>query len=450
MHRQGWIGAAGVACLLALFQGCQVPTLAGPMQAWGGGVDKQDEEARLFRSLMAQGRPAGGVAPGQPGPASPSGVQPVSATVPAGQVPGADGSVQGVGTSLAGAGAPAPAIEKDPDDESLFDWSALDPSNWYKNFKKMTGYGPDERIAEQYFQEGMALYREKKFAEAAAKFAQAADRWPDSILEEDALFFQAESYFFDDQYGKAHDTFRLLFKKHENSRYLDVAANRQFAIGRYWEQHDRVEPHWPFTPNLTDKTRPWFDTHGNALNAYLSVRLNDPTGPLADDAVMATANAYFAQGRFEEAAYHYDLLRKEYPKSEFQMRANLLALESRRQSYQGPLYDGKPLDEADEVARQSLRQFRSHLGPEQERVIKAVDEIRLQKAERQWALAQLYERKRAYGAARICYQGILADYPNTPIAHASQERIEAIKDFPDRPPNHFKWLTDAFDKLREN
>ena len=68
--------------------------------------------------------------------------------------------------------------------------SDLAPENIYKNVKKAAGYGPDEKIARAAMQEGKALFRDKKYKEAAAKFATAADRWPDSPLEEDALFLQ--------------------------------------------------------------------------------------------------------------------------------------------------------------------------------------------------------------------------------------------------------------------
>ena len=74
-----------------------------------------------------------------------------------------------------------------------FEWSDLAPENIYKNVKKAAGYGPDEKIARTALQEGKALYAEKKYTEAAAKFATAADRWPDSPLEEDALFLEARA-----------------------------------------------------------------------------------------------------------------------------------------------------------------------------------------------------------------------------------------------------------------
>jgi outer membrane protein assembly factor BamD (BamD/ComL family) len=471
MRIQGWTPL--VASALLLVCGCQVPPLPASAQAQRRSSEQEPYESGwLWRRLTGQPSadaasaasasnaasaataanspaPAAGALPGT----STNPVQPASANLTPGAAAGSEPDVRRIGTSISAAQnspqASAAAALAEDEEESGFDWSKLDPTNVYKKIRDSWGFGPDEHLAQSLFNEGMALYRAKKFDEAAAKFKSAAGRWPDSTLEEDALFFQAESYFFADRYGKSHDTLLVLFKKYQNTRYLDVAVNRQFAVGRYWEQMDRVKQSWPITPNFTEKTLPWFDTFGNSVNSYLSVRLNDPTGPLADDSIMATADAYFVKGRYEDAAYHYDLLRKEYPKSEHQVKAHVLGLKSKQLVYQGPMYDGKPLDEAEEIARQALTQFRGQLGAERENIVDLRAQIRQQKAERQWAMAQFYETKRAYGAARIYYQNMIKDYPQTQVAEAAQQRLQAIKDFPAEPVDHFKWLTGTFDLIKD-
>ncbi len=90
---------------------------------------------------------------------------------------------------------------------------------------------PTRRSPAAQFREGEALFRAKKYAEAAPKFYTASWRWPDSTLEEDALFLEGECYFFDDQYGKAQDAYDALLKAHGNTRYLDTVMWRLFAIG---------------------------------------------------------------------------------------------------------------------------------------------------------------------------------------------------------------------------
>jgi outer membrane protein assembly factor BamD (BamD/ComL family) len=318
------------------------------------------------------------------------------------------------------------------------------PSNIGMTVKKLTGNGPNEAVARALYQEGDALYREGRYKEAAEKFERAAERAPESPLQEDCLFMQGESLFFSDQYPKANDVYAKLLKRYTYTRYLDKVAARQFAIGRYWEQINAADPAWFFSLQLTDPTRPKLDTFGYALKAYESVRMNDPTGPLADDSIMATADAYFLKGRYEEAAYHYDLIRKEYPKSEHQLNAHVLGMKSKLETYQGPAYDGSPLEDAAEIAEETTRQFGTELGSERERVVETQNAIREKQADRDWFLAQYFEKKKDYRGARYYYQVILDEYPATACAERARARLAEIRDLPDKPANHFQWLTDVF------
>jgi outer membrane protein assembly factor BamD (BamD/ComL family) len=298
-------------------------------------------------------------------------------------------------------------------------------------------------------QEGKTLFAAKKYTEAAAKFATAADRWPDSPLEEDALFLKGESEFFSDQYPKAHDTYGGLLKKYSNTRHLDFVVYREFDLGRYWEQLHNAKPLWPVTPNVTDSGRPMFDTFGYAIQAYQRVREHDPTGPLADHSLMALGNAYFRRGQFEEAGYNYDLLRKQYPNSKHQMLAHVLELQAKMRVYQGTWYDGAPLNEAAKIADQALTQFGEKLGAERERVAQARAQIMEEKANREFSIAQYYDRRKEFRAARIYYQSVIDDFPGTAKAKEARARLEQIRGEPDVPPNRFAWLTRLFESEKK-
>jgi TolA-binding protein len=373
-------------------------------------------------------------------------VVPVSVTTmpPAG--PGVPGSAAAGSAPDPVVVSPVPADKAKSADDGGFDISKLAPDQVWKSIRTAAGFGPDEKIARAAFQDGLALMRQKKFDEAAAQFNTASWRWPDSALEEDSLFLLGECYFFAERYAKAYDAYANLLKKRENTRYLDTIMWREFDIGRYWEQSDMHAHHWPTTPNLTDRTQPWFDTGGNALGAYQQVRLHDPMGPLADYSLMATANYYFRNQQWEEAADTYDTLRKDYAKSKFQKDAHVLGLQSVTRMYQGPYYDATPLNRAKEIADQTLKQFHGRLGEEERYVAETSARIVEQKAEREWAMARYYDDKQHYGAARQYYKTIIDTYPRTPLAEKAQNRLQELKGKPDNPPNHFTWLTGLFER----
>jgi outer membrane protein assembly factor BamD (BamD/ComL family) len=308
-----------------------------------------------------------------------------------------------------------------------------------KSYRTVTNREVDEKVARDAYNAGDALFREKKYDEAAEKFAVAADRWPNSLLEEDALYMLGESYFFADRYAKSSDALNRLLKKYENSRHLDRAINRQFALARYWDEKGR--DYAMLSPNFLDKTRPWFDTHGSGIKVYETIRLQDPTGPLADDAVMAQATAYFRDDRHEDAAYQYEILRKDYPQSEHQQQAHLLGLQSYMNSYQGPQYDRTPLKKAETLVDSTLRNLSHQMPEEKPRLQQAQAAIRAQMAERDYDMGEYYRRLGYNRAARQHYAVVLRDFSDTKFATLAADKMKETESLPDSPPDHFPWLT---------
>jgi len=303
------------------------------------------------------------------------------------------------------------------------------------SLKEQVGLGPDEQQAKFTFAKGEDLFQREKYTAAAKQFKQTARRWPNSSLAQDAMYQMAESQFFAHDYSTATETYDKLLKENANSPHLDKIIRRQFDIAQYWEKHHQYKPHWPVTPNFIDNTRPLFDTLGRSLKIYENIRLNDPTGPLADDAIMATANSHFVRGRYNDADYSYELLRNEYPRSEHQYEAHILGLQCKLRKYQGADYDSTPLLEAKKLSKQLKAQFAGKLSEEEKERL-AITEATLQKqlADRDWKLAKFYEGQEHYGSAKFYYAKVLRKFPGTPIADQARENYVALEGKPDSPP----------------
>jgi outer membrane protein assembly factor BamD (BamD/ComL family) len=326
----------------------------------------------------------------------------------------------------------------------------FDPKNVYAQAKTAVGLGPNEQIAQVAFDDAEKLFAERRFKQAAKKYKEAADRWPNSTLEQEAMFKLADSYFFDDRYIQARDAYDALVSKYPNTRHLDLLVRREWEIARYWEAYEEKHPDWVLTPNAIDKTRPWFDTIGHAIKTYESIRLNDPTGPWADDAIMATANIYFRRGRYQDADIQYSQLRSEYPRSEHQFEAHILGLQSKLRKYQGPDYDGAPLEEAEKLVKQLRTQFAGQMSADdRERLRNVQAQLNLAQAERTMRMAKYYDDTKYYGPARDYYNELIAKHPSSPLAEQARTRLAEIQDEPAQPPKPLAWLVDQFPESRE-
>jgi len=307
----------------------------------------------------------------------------------------------------------------------------------------------NQPVARQAFAQAEAAMRAGNFDEALSNYEEAAENWPDSPLEEDAMFMIGECHFFSERFPKAFTAYEELLKKYKRSRHLEKVVLREFEIGQYWVARHDQDPSYPFTPNFTDKRRPRLDTLGQARRAFSRVRLNDPTGKLADDSLMATAGSHFKRGDFDDAAYHYTLLVREYPKSEHQYDAHILGIQSHLRVYQGPEYDKTPLVEAERLMEQALRQFPQQ-PPEQRRRLEIVRaQITEALAKRDLNTAEFYQNKGFTDGARQYYQEIIRDYPETPIAQQAHQRLAELHGEPGLPPNRFTWISAVFPEQKD-
>jgi tetratricopeptide (TPR) repeat protein len=346
----------------------------------------------------------------------------------------------------------APPINNEPqfdwekDEEKGFDWSVLDPVNFTTKLRDLVGLGPDENKAKAAMEKGQEillanpeLKNKKKNREAAKHFSDAAKRYPDSVLEEDALHLAGECYFFSDDYPKAMTMYQKLLVKYQHSKHVDNDVRRLFKIARYWET---ISKRQAANVNFSDKSLPAYDTFGFAKKCYETIFINDPNGPVSDDAVMALATAYLERGKYQgddnynQAAYYYRYLRENFPLSKHLAKAHENELFARTRAYLGAGHTSKSLDEAGKLADITLRQFGSELDVEaKEEIIGMKENVLHHHAETLWLQGQFYDlKKRYYGSARICYEQIIAKYPQTEFAEKARKRIEIIKDLPDVPP----------------
>ncbi len=310
-----------------------------------------------------------------------------------------------------------------------------------ERFRRWTLPKQEEDNARSLLREGDALFAEKKYSAARGKYKDAADKWVDSSVEEDALFMIAESYFFEDRYPAAGDGYAVLLKRYNNTRHLDTVMRRHFAIGKYWQDIQNAKPRMSLNPNMTDKTRPWFDTSGNALASYETIWMNDPTGPLADESIVQIATTHFLNNRFEDADEYFSQLRRDYPNSQHLVNAYLLGFRAKLETYQGNAYDPTALDEAEKLLETLLSQFPHELrDDDRKRLLQARDAVRAMKADREWNMGEYYYRNKHYRAARQYYEGILKDYPKSKFAQLAEKRMQETEGLPDSPPNRFKWL----------
>lgn len=328
----------------------------------------------------------------------------------------------------------------------------LAPENTFKRigsrWATLRGQGWNPTAAKQAFISGDELYRaardsrdKDKFLQAADLYAMAARRWPESALEEDALFKAGECYFFSDHYDDANEQYELLVANHPNTRHLDAVESRRFLIAKYWLDINEQSPDGLASMNFFDETRPFRDTTGNAIRVFDAIRIDDPTGKLADDATIAAANAILKTGDYDRADQYFSDLIQTFPTSEHQFAAHLLAIQTKIKKYDGADYEGSPLEEAQDLIKQVRIQFRTKSQENSEFLDRAEATVNKLLAAREYELGSYYDRRGEYAGARYHYQNLIDNYPQTEVGQLAQQRYDVIAERPNAPLDRAAWLT---------
>lgn len=330
----------------------------------------------------------------------------------------------------------------------------LAPSQLATTFKAHLG-GSDPEAAKQSFAEGQRLYKsgiaqldgdpdgethKQSFDDAANQFRIAAASWPDSQIEEDALYFEGESFFFADRYVQSNRAFEKLIANYSGTRHLDHAEHRRYAIAVYWLELAESS----VLPNFIDPKRPKSGLATEARRVLHRIRIDDPTGKLADDATIALGKAFMKAHRYYEAADTFEDLRKNYPGSPHQFTAHMLELEARLNGYQGKSYDDTPLRKADEIMKTVVRLFPEECKGQLEYLEKQAAMIQNQIAERDYSMGQYFEGRGENRAAKIYYEQVAEKYQHTPLGEAINDQIEKVAALPPKPDQPAKWLVDVF------
>ena len=329
-------------------------------------------------------------------------------------------------------------MDWEKEQDAPVDWSKYSASTLYNKWRDYIGMGPNEKEALAIMKKATLALMEwektedpKQLREAGELYEKAGKKWPDSILEEDALFYAGECSFFGRNYTKAKTFYKALLKKYSNSVLRRDAMERLYWIGVYWVKCAEEDPE--VIGRFEGKERPRFSDFAGAKDAFETIFTNDVSDRgRAPDAVFALANAYMRRGvqqgdaSFEEAAKYYQRLYEFYPACKYADRAYQLAMLALYQSYRGPFYDSTPLRRAEEIAKTAQR---AHKGDP-----KVIEEqlrlIREKQAEYLLVRGEYYEKKKIYASARGYYQRLIKEFPDSEYAAKGAERYAAIRENP--------------------
>jgi outer membrane protein assembly factor BamD (BamD/ComL family) len=334
-------------------------------------------------------------------------------------------------------------------------WHDLAPSQIGTTFRVRTNMNPQQETAREAFETAKAKFAQgsaqlknapneeghiSAFIDAANGFRIASANAPGSSLDEESLYYEGESYFFADRYVQSNRAFEKLIGRYSGSRFLDDAEQRRYSIALYWLELAKADS----AIAISDPKRPRVSLAQEARRILHRIRIDDPTGKLADDATFSLGNAFLDAKRYYEAADSYEDLRRNYPGSKHLFPSHMLELEARLKSYQGPSYDATPLVKAEALVKTIVQQFPAEAQQNIDTLEQQKALVDNQLAQRDFELGRYFENRGENLAAKMQYEAVAQKHSNTVFGETIQEQIASVAEKPPTPKQHAKWLVDMF------
>jgi outer membrane protein assembly factor BamD (BamD/ComL family) len=285
------------------------------------------------------------------------------------------------------------------------------------------------------------LFRREEYAKAERLYRTIADNHKAAAaVTQEALYYEAECLRLQGDWPKAADTYNdLLTKFNTQNPYREQAIQHMFDIANFWLEDAREEmrqsrekaegKRWFVTGHFVnlDKRKPFLDEEGRAIEKLEQVRYNDIEGPLADKALFMAGAVKLYHENYRDADHYFTQIAEKHPNSPLAPQAIELAIFAKHMSTGGSDYDGRKVAEARKLVQVALTNYPQLAREKQDFLVRQLEGINLQQAEKDYKMAEFWRRTGHPGSAYFYYELVRRRYPGTRYDKLALEKMELLR-----------------------
>jgi outer membrane protein assembly factor BamD (BamD/ComL family) len=263
-------------------------------------------------------------------------------------------------------------------------------------------------------------------------------RGGDPICEA-ALFYEAECQRLQKNYRASVDTYTKLLVEFTNSEYTTRACQGLFEIADHWLEPTRRQmdeyqeqlqgKRWFVTPALYvhwDKDMPMLDAEGHATQILNTIRLHNIKGPMAEKALLYLGTIHFFRQDYKEADFYFTQLYQDHKNSDSAAKAIKQSVICKQLSTGGSVYDLRPVEESKKLLM-TMQGAYPELARDREWIEKQLISMNIQQADRDFKIAEFYQRTGHPGSAYFYFELVCRRYPGTDYASKALQRKNELK-----------------------
>ncbi|MCM8771199.1 MAG: outer membrane protein assembly factor BamD [Candidatus Omnitrophica bacterium] len=275
-------------------------------------------------------------------------------------------------------------------------------------------YAPKPTPKEQ-LEYALSFYKENKYKEAERELNSLLKYYPKSAEAAEAQYYLGLVYEAEEKYYEAYKSYQKVVDKYPFSERIQEIIEREFKIAEKFMSGEKRK----FAGMPLPVENP-------SIEIFQKVIDNSQYGPLAPLAQYKLGLVLMGLERFLEAQEAFEKVLSNYPNSEWTAAAKYqLGLCQARQS-QGIEYDQVAMQEAKDKFEEFIQEHpEAALSKEAE---KNIAELKDKEAEANFNTAVFYEKQKAYAAAKIYYETVVTNYPQSRWVKLAQEKIKEMEE----------------------
>jgi outer membrane protein assembly factor BamD len=266
----------------------------------------------------------------------------------------------------------------------------------------------------EQFAYAMEFYNQKKYEEAKREFKKLLKHYPKSFEASESQYYLGLTEEAQGNLYEAYLAYQKVIDKYPFSERIQEVIEREYKIGEAFMAGVKRKAMGVTLP-----------VENPAIEIFTKVIENSTYGPLAPKAQYKLGLVLKELMRYYEAEEAFNKVIANYPDNEWATAAKFQIASCRAALSRSPDYDQEATKEAKEKFEEFLRKHPDAvLSGEAE---KNIDQLKEKQAESNFNIARFYEKQKQFEAAKIYYNDIIENNPDSPWATKALERLQALE-----------------------
>jgi outer membrane protein assembly factor BamD len=266
----------------------------------------------------------------------------------------------------------------------------------------------------EQFEFAKNLYDIKNYEEAKRELKKLLKNYPKSFEASESQYYLGLIEEAQGSLYEAYLVFQKVIDKYPFSERIQDIIEREYKIAEAFMSGEKRKAMGVPLP-----------VENPSLEIFAKVVENSAYGPLASKAQYKLGLVLKGLMRYYEAEEAFNKLLTNYPDSEWVEAAKFQIAACRAAVSRGPDYDQGAAKEAKDKFEEFVRENPDAvLSREAEKNINQLSE---KEAESYYTIGRFYEKQHAYKAAKVYYEDVINNYPDSPWAAKSLERMQLME-----------------------